>query len=111
MTSKALESIPLACVAGAIPAAERPAHFALIQRLFGETAIEQHPLPSGYAFRFPADAFVSLSRFVANERKCCPFLAFTIEVSPGEGSIELRLTGPAGTQEFLALQLPQRATG
>lgn len=41
------ESIPLACMPGASPAAERPTHRALIQRLFGETAIERHTLPSG----------------------------------------------------------------
>lgn len=107
--TRTLDPTPLACVPGAIPAAERPAHFALIQSLFGEVALERHPIPGGYAFRFPADAFDALSRFVANERKCCPFLTFTVQVSPAEGSIELRITGPAGTQEFLALELPQRA--
>lgn len=44
------ESIPLACVPGAIPAAERPAHFEVIQSLFGQPVLERNPLASGYAF-------------------------------------------------------------
>ena len=98
--------VTLACVPGAIPAAERPVHFALISRLFGEEAREKRDLPDGYAFRFEADAFDEVARFVANERKCCPFLTFALELSPGAGSLWLRLGGPPGTREFLDLELP-----
>ena len=66
----------LACVPSAIPAAERAAHFALGRKLFTELAEERTDLPSGYAFRFRPDALVALARFVANERKCCPFVSF-----------------------------------
>ena len=95
----------LACVPGAIPADERPAHFALIAELF---ASAQGPIPiaGGYAFRFPASQFESLTRFVANERRCCPFLDFTLEIPAEEQSICLRLTGPDGTREFLDMELP-----
>lgn len=99
---------PLACVPGALPAAERPAHFALAARLFREAAREQRPAPGdaggrveGYAFRFDAPAFDEVARFVANERRCCPFLTFTLELAPDGGPLWLRLTGPAGTRAFL----------
>lgn len=106
MATEATPSIPLACVPRAIPAAERPAHFALIQSLFGETAEAREPLRNGYAFRFPPTALESLARFVTGERMCCPFLAFSIEVSAAEGPVWLRLTGPQGTREFLEAELP-----
>lgn len=37
-------------------------------------------------------------RFVVNERLCCPF---GIAVSPVEGPVRLRLSGPPGTRPFL----------
>lgn len=40
-----------------------------------------------------------------NERRCCPFLAFAIELPPGEGALTLRLAGPEGVREFLAAEL------
>ncbi|HEX2188716.1 MAG TPA: hypothetical protein VHG51_07435 [Longimicrobiaceae bacterium] len=96
---------PLACVPGAIPAAERPAHFALVRRLFGEVAESREPLANGYAFRFPPEALEAVARFVANERKCCPFLAFVVEVPPAVGPVWLRLTGPEGTPALLEAEL------
>lgn len=98
-------SLPLACVAGAIPAAERPAHFALIKELFTTAAQERRELPDGYGFRFDAARIEHIARFVANERQCCPFLTFTIELTPGGGPLWLRLTGPEGTREFLDAEL------
>jgi hypothetical protein len=101
-------AIPLACVPGAIPAAERPAHFALARRLFTEDAAERREWGEGYAFRFAADAFEPVARFVANERKCCPFLDFEI-TAEAAGPVWLRLTGPAGTRAFLDAELPLSA--
>jgi hypothetical protein len=100
--------LPLACVPDAIPTAERPLHFALLARLFEEAARERRELAGGYAFRFDADALDDVARFVANERRCCPFLAFTLELAPSGGPLWLRLTGPAGTRAFLDLELPRR---
>ena len=103
---------PLACVPGAIPPAERAAHFARAARLFREAARERRTLPDGgadgaegYAYRFDAEEIVELARFVANERRCCPFLAFAIELPAGEGAPWLSLTGPAGTRAFLDAEL------
>ncbi len=100
---------PLACVVGAIPAAERPVHFARLTRLFGEAARERHPLPDGadgYAFRFDPAEFDDVARFVANERRCCPFLAFALDLAPDGGPLWLRLSGPDGTRAFLDAELP-----
>jgi hypothetical protein len=98
-------STALACVPGSIPPAERAAHFALVARLFGGAVLERRELPDGYAFRFDAKSFDQVARFVANERRCCPFLTFTVEVAPAAGPLWLRLTGPTGTREFLEAEL------
>lgn len=99
-------STPLACVPEAIPHGERPSHFALLTRLFAEAARERREVPNGYAFRFDAEAFDDIARFVALERLCCPFLDFVIELSPHAGPLWLSMTGPATTREFLDVELP-----
>jgi hypothetical protein len=95
----------LACVPSAIPAAERAQHFALAKRLFLETARERQALPNGYAFRFEAVALGDVVRFVENERKCCPFMKFQVDVESGAGPLWLRMTGPDGTREVLDAEL------
>jgi len=115
-STAAAAPVPLACVAAAIPAAERPAHRALLTRLFREAVRERHEIPGaregaggsaeGYAFRFEADAFEDVARFVATERRCCPFLTFTLELSPAGGPLWLHLAGPAGARAVLDAELP-----
>ena len=102
----ATKAAPLACVPGAIPAAERAAHFAVAAELFGEGVRKRVGLPDGYAFHFDPAAFEAVARFVGSERKCCPFLVFSLTVSPGGGPLWLRMTGPEGTRAFLDAELP-----
>ena len=102
----AAPAVALACVPGAIPAAERQAHFQRLTRLFTTAARERRELPDGRAFRFDADALDEIARWVAYERLCCPFLRFAIELAPEGGPVWVRLTGPAGTREFLSAELP-----
>lgn len=93
---------PLVCVPEAIPAAQRNSHFALSRRLFREAAAASQAIEGGYAFRFDAAAFDDVARYVSNERRCCPFFRFEIEVGADGGPVWLRLTGPAAAQEMLA---------
>jgi len=74
------------------------------QRLF-EEAEERIDLPSGIALRLVAEDFPQVARFVANERKCCPFLHIEVEIAPGGGPIWLRLIGPQGTRELIEAEL------
>lgn len=101
---------PLACIADAIPAADRPAHFDLLTRLFTLAVRERKSLRDGYAYRFDADAFDELTRWIANERRCCPFLTFELELTPDNGPIWVRLTGTDGTRAFLDAELPTTTT-
>lgn len=96
------------CIPSAIPAAERETHFALARDLFQRQSQAQEDLPDGYECRFAADAFGPLTRFVANERNCCPAIRFEIVVSAQGGPVSLRMTGPEGVREFLKAELPLR---
>lgn len=99
------ESPPLACVVDAIPAEERSAHFALIQRLF-RSPRGTLPIEDGYAFTFAPELLMDVARFVENERRCCPFLTFTLEQGADGGDLTLRLVGPVGTRRLLEAELP-----
>jgi len=103
-------STPLACVPGGIPAAERPAHFELLKRLFGTEARERRELADGYTFRFDASAWSDVARWIGNERRCCPFLRFDVELHAADGDIWVRLRVPAGVHAFLEAELPPLAT-
>src|SRR5438067_2381627 len=105
MTTTTDPSFDLVCVPGAIAPGERVAHFVLGYRLFAKLAKERIDLPSGVALRLHADNISEVARFVANERKCCPFLRIEIEISPGGGSMWLRLSGPEGTRELIDAEL------
>lgn len=124
-TPPSSSEIPIACVPGAIPAAERSAHFQLVALLFGTMARERRALSrdtlardgdaenadgvEGYAYRFDAHAFDDVARWIANERLCCPFLTFRIELTPDGGPLWVWLTGPKGTSEFLDAEIPAQA--
>ena len=60
-------------------------------------------LPEGYAFRLPGDgAWVAVAaELMVVERECCPFLTFELSAHPNRGPVIVRVTGPAGTKDFL----------
>lgn len=99
------EVVPLACVPGAIPAAERPAHRRLTQALFSSGLEQRLELADGIAFRFPVEALGDVGRFVANERKCCPFADFEIRLSAADQAVWLKVTGPEGTREVIEAEI------
>ena len=65
---------------------------------------EREELADGYAFRLPPSWLERAARWIAYERKCCPFFAFQMEVA-GDGDVWLRLTGPEGVKPFIVAEL------
>ena len=65
-------------------------------------------LEDGFRFHFaPADGLVpAIAAMIDAERQCCRFLRFSLTAEPGEGSLTLDVTGPAGTADFLAPWVP-----
>ena len=57
----------------------------------------------GYGYRLASDDVLpALVEIVRLERRCCPFLQFTLTAAANNGPIWLEVTGPEGTKAFLA---------
>jgi len=71
---------------------------------FKSAVTEVRELESGYSYCLPSDEewLTELTSLVNLERRCCPFLKFTITAEPDGGPLRLELTGPPGTKDFLA---------
>jgi hypothetical protein len=70
---------------------------------FESAVIATEELPDGYVFRLPGDKkwMGILRKAIAAERECCPFLTFELTTQPNTGPVSVRVTGPAGTKDFL----------
>ncbi len=104
MNSFEADSLPIACDLTAIPSDQREAHQQLSEQLFASIQAREERT-DGFALRFDAAQFDQIVRFVANERRCCAFIRFIIDLTPANGPIWLSLTGRAGVKEFLAAEL------
>ena len=106
MNTKSTDIQPLACDLTAIPSDVREEHVISAPQLFA-LAQEVQELPNGYAIRFANEPgrFMSIAKFIENERLCCPFFSFGLEVEPNSGPLWLRLTGGEGVKEMLQTTL------
>jgi hypothetical protein len=70
---------------------------------FKTAVIATEELPDGYVFRVPGDKkwMAVMWKLIVTERECCPFLAFELAAQPNMGPMSIRITGPAGTKDFL----------
>ena len=94
--------IHLACNMGVFTPSQQEAHIQTTTELIQAVQSVQD-IENGYEFRFPNETeFISkIAEFISNERLCCPFLEFTLNVVSNSELVFLSLTGPLGTQEFL----------
>lgn len=99
-----MTGVPLACDMNAIAPEDRADHQRVTRRIVA-AATEIRESEHGIAFHLPADDYEAAARFVARERLCCPFLRFTVTVTPGRGPLWLSVDGPAGAGEFLRAEL------
>jgi hypothetical protein len=93
---------PLVCNMDVFTPAQRVSHLQTTTELIRVMQNVQE-VENGYEFTFPNETdFISkIAEFISNERLCCPFLKFTLNVVSNTEPISLSLTGPIGTQEFL----------
>ena len=70
---------------------------------FESAVIATEEIPNGYVFRVPGDrkCMELLWDAIVAERECCPFLTFELTAQPNMGPVSVRVTGPAGTKDFL----------
>jgi hypothetical protein len=95
-------AVAIACDPTAVPADEREQWIASGKQVYAAVQGMQE-LPSGYAFSLAPDSELlhTLARYVANERLCCPFLQFTIEIDAHGGPFRLQLSGGPGVKEYI----------
>jgi hypothetical protein len=96
--------VMIACDPHAVPAEQRERWMAIGTQLYAAVQ-EVQELPAGYAFRLLASSEMLLlvAEDLAMERRCCPFLRFTLDMEPNGGPFWLRFTGGAGVKQFLRL--------
>ena len=93
---------PLVCSMDVFTHSEREDHMQRTAQLYRSVQeIREHE--NGFEFVFPNESKIirELAEFISNERLCCPFLKFTLEVAPDKEPILLQISGPDGTKEFL----------
>ena len=92
----------IACNPNAIPIDQRDQWFENSKQVYAAVQ-EVQEMPNGYGFRFPTDSamLLKVAEYVANERLCCAFLHFTLDLEPNDGAFWLRLTGGEGVKTYL----------
>jgi hypothetical protein len=102
------QDLLLACVPGALTPGERARSRAL-RATIGAAVDRVISRADGRSFRLrtTGDVLPAVAEWIPLERRCCPFLSFAIEWPAGEEAAVMHLTGPAGTNEFLGLELPE----
>ena len=100
------EESPFACDMSAIAPEQRGAHIATIEKLFGSVRSTRE-LPDGYAFELSNESDVLLTAvgFIVNERLCCPFFDFALEIEHEGGSVWLSLRGCDGVKPFIMAEV------
>lgn len=96
---------PLACVPNAV-AIEKQEYWVkeVVPKLY--KAVEEiQELADGYAWRLPSSPEILslVSEDLHIERLCCPFVTYTLEITPNHGPFWLRMTGEGGVKEFLKM--------
>jgi hypothetical protein len=94
------EDIRVACC---LSNAELRKRVATLLVRFESAVIATEELPDGYVLQVPGGKkwMGVVWEAIAAERECCPFLTFQLTAQPNMGPVSVRVTGPAGTKDFL----------
>ena len=99
--------IPVACDPRVLSREERSQHLDLSTDALVRWPRSRTELPDGYLFQYEGDEarFVALARWAAAEHRCCPWAAYSVQMSAfaaGTGAIEVRVIATLEGKEFLA---------
>ena len=97
---KECDTIPILC---SLTSAELREREATLLAHFRSAVLETEELQGGFTFRLTGDGKLIglIAELIVAERECCPFLTFEVVALPNKGPVTVRVTGPAGTKEFV----------
>ncbi|HEY2487750.1 MAG TPA: hypothetical protein VGI36_21620 [Candidatus Binataceae bacterium] len=98
--------IPIACDLNALTPAERERRRTLVGAL-AQAIVDRAEVDHGFELRVDAAKLdlPALAEWIALERRCCPFLNFTIELAAGDGPVTVALSGADGVKDFLRAEM------
>ncbi|KQX55315.1 hypothetical protein ASD40_33520 [Paenibacillus sp. Root444D2] len=69
-------------------------------------------IETGFQYQFPGDSDTLrlLYDWISLERKCCPFLTFTVIASSEDKPVSLQLTGTEDAKSFLRSEINDKIT-
>ena len=99
---------PFACDRLALDPAARHRHFDELGPMLRSMRKATRELADGYEFEFAGDSktYALLNEWAQGERLCCPFFDIVVRAERESGAIWLRLTGRAGTKDFIKSDFP-----
>ena len=98
--------IPIACDPRVFSREQRSQHLDLSTDALVRWPRSRSELPDGFLFQYEGDEerFITLARWAAAEHRCCPWAAYSVQMSAfagGSGAIEVRVTATPEGKEFL----------
>jgi len=93
--------VVFACDMSALEPGQRTEHHDVMRTLFG-AVVSVQPVDDGYRFMLEDEdeVLALVGRFIALERRCCPFFDFGLHVAAGQAP-GLVVRGPAGVEPFI----------
>jgi hypothetical protein len=96
---------PVACVLDALTAEQRARLEELLGVLRGMLS-DVEETATGFRARLGGISLIDIAEWIALERRCCPFVRFTLEVEGDETIVAV--SGPEGTKAIFAAELDRR---
>jgi hypothetical protein len=102
ISATAANDLPIVCDPNALTT-EQSERWMVVGKQMYQAIQEVRELPNGYAFRLPSDAdmLMIVAEDLSLDRLCCPFILYTLEITPAGGPLWLSFTGGEGVKEFL----------
>jgi hypothetical protein len=94
---------PIACNLGALTGAEQARRVLLAQEL-QRNAVRISEMPDGFELTVdsPSSTALLVVEWFLLERRCCPFLRFSLQLEPETDVLRVQLSGRTGVKAFLA---------
>ena len=101
-------STPIACNLGVFSPAEQVRYDQLRATLLAGAHVER--VNGGYAVRLSGDdeTFRAVAEWTLLERRCCPFISFSVSFGDAGQPLRVSLTGDAAVEEVLRTEFGSR---